>query len=479
MAEYSYHPSSTLRLGAGFDPRDPTRVYPRFMTYSEKRVESGILNATLEVREIKSRKELFDRMNVSASISGHSLFYSASAGVTFDHDYSFTSDSFTWAISAYVDFGRLEAVDPVIPSSANAILTGDPKDASEHYGIEVALLERRAVLAIAVFSLKSLSRLERTQVQSYLKGGVSIGAFGAELAATYNRFITEAQKVSSISLSIRVIGGKGIEALAPAITDYTDINTISKILSTYVGGYTFESAAPVSYSTASLKSFGWKGLVPDLSLSERRIAELFLLYRDVESITDRLREITSITQANPYYILIDNSRRLEYLELYKKYEHLLDTIVDAGRKALLDPASAPTAADLIPTDQIQLPELPDPPIVADLKVTIDKKTFGLPNQPPWIVQEFATATGYVKFDWRFALSSEFYLQLNAGPTHTQKFVAFDSKSGLSSIPFAFTYLVRQHAFGPGFGDIDWGYVTLQIEDRFGRSFSSDIYDNPK
>jgi hypothetical protein len=408
MADYDYQPTSSLRLGAGFDPRDPTRVFPQKPSYTPIRVDttgSGVVSATLSVRRIRSRQDIYDAMHVSASISGYSLFFSGSAGIDFDRQFSFESDSIVWAVSAYADYGRVEADKPKYPPDVQALIEGnDPDAAADVCGTEVALLERRAASVVAFFSLSSISEQEQTALATSLTVGVSGGTWGADMTASYKSFVAAAQQVSAISVSVYALGGTGISGLSGIVTSYGDLQGVSNILADYLKNYTFDTAAPIGYSTASLRSFGWKGQDPDMAVLNKRLVDLYFLYRDLDNTCTRLQTITSAAPDSPYDILLTPDDKAKFLELYKVYVRARDGVQEGALGCRHGVDTCPLAADLTPTQTIDWPHLPDPPVLNSVVGHTAPFSYGgVPGSqlPAFSSGYTASVSGAVTFDWRF------------------------------------------------------------------------------
>src|SRR4051794_30278660 len=67
-AEYGYHPSNTLFLGAGLDAADPTSARPSCISFKVAPVSGGVDGVRFEAKLVKSRRELYRTLGISTSM---------------------------------------------------------------------------------------------------------------------------------------------------------------------------------------------------------------------------------------------------------------------------------------------------------------------------------------------------------------------------------------------------------------------------
>ena len=221
---YQYYPNSPLHLGASFDPRKMSNMFPPCVKYDGV-VQAERLGATggatpplppsnavateteFSIKEVKTRQEMYSYLHVSASVSGHYSFFSGSASVDYERENTFESDSFTWVVRAYSKFGTWLAVNPRLNEAASALRT-NPDALYTRCGTEWVGQESRAVLVAIVYSVKNLSESSRERLTASFKGGIDAGVWGADAAAAYESFKKEASSAANINVNVYALGGK-------------------------------------------------------------------------------------------------------------------------------------------------------------------------------------------------------------------------------------------------------------------------------
>ncbi|ANM17180.1 hypothetical protein AMK06_CH02286 [Rhizobium sp. N541] len=185
-AVYEYHPSSPIRLANGLNPSNPLEVVPKCLSGDNvRRIENTSVLTTFDAKLLKTRKELYETLNVSATISGRYAFASGSGGIDFASQYDFSSDAVIWGVRAYTDYGRLEFLpngtgpDALTPQAAALIKSKDFSGFAKQCGSEVVLQERRAAMVVAIFSLTAVSE-EKKRAWSNISVPALQRAFGTQ-----------------------------------------------------------------------------------------------------------------------------------------------------------------------------------------------------------------------------------------------------------------------------------------------------------
>lgn len=291
-AEYGYHPSSPLRLGAGMNPSDLLESYPVCFDYEVTPVGGTSGSSIFRVTLLESRRDFLREMSLSASMSGHYKFFSGGASFGLDEGYSFSEDSLTWTVYLSADFGR-QALKNERPNqvAAGLLQSDEHQEFARRCGTELVVQERRSALIAAVFSVSNLSEAEHRRLTASLNASASGGVWSAEVAANYSEFVAQAAQTSQINLSVVTIGGPGGANLAPLITDYGDLSQITSILKQYATSLNFENAVSSSYLTASMERYGWDGTSLDLDEVNFMIGEYYFKFQEIQEVKTKAEEL--------------------------------------------------------------------------------------------------------------------------------------------------------------------------------------------
>ncbi|SEH88556.1 hypothetical protein SAMN02799636_04280 [Methylobacterium sp. 275MFSha3.1] len=328
-AQYDYHPQSVLRLGGGFDPSRPLDTFRRCLKFIENRIERGTVSASFQATVVKSRAQFLSIVNISASLSGHYGLFGGGGSFSYDSEYSFDNDSLTWAVVATNDYGRAEVTEEKFEPFAESMIAGKKwKQFADACGKEVATQERRIAKVAAVFSVTNLSQSEKENLTAAasFQGG-STGVWDAGAQASYHKFVSQASQVSTIKVSVFVIGGDGISVLADLATDYSDIQAVTNAVRTYIAGLTFEKAAPLSYSTARWNAYGWEGSQLDLTRQYEIMASLYTLYQDAQKVRERLQRTQELASRPEYAERVSQTQRDKISKNQDVYTHIVEDIL--------------------------------------------------------------------------------------------------------------------------------------------------------
>ncbi len=489
MAVYNYHPSTPLLLGAGVDPKDPLNVIPSCISYDEHRIEKTAVTTEFSLSLLRTRRDLYEKLNISASMSAHYLFFSADGSLSIDRDYSFESDTIVWILKAYTDFGRKEARHPELLPEAQALVTSDPDEFSRRYGTEVILQERRAVQIVAIFSLSNMAERQKDILQRSFRGGISLRSFGADVAANYSKFVSEAAKVSSLNVSVYALGGGGISNLADIIQNQTDIDVITDSLQQYTSNFNFDSSAPIQYLSGSMSRFGWRGNPIDITYRDQVLSDLYILYKDIQAVKDRLQYLTSSSPDSPLGKLITAEQRNYYREVLNEYYNRLRSIQQSALACRLDEQDCPNIVDLMPSKDINWPELPQLP-----RILIDRYTTGLKRSSDGGTYYSVDVSGQIIFDWEAgdlaywlvngARSNDITPIMNNNVRSTKtldtdikiqalntSITILETETNLKSVPFTYNG-IRVPVLS---NDNVRASLALEVIDRFGRKYKYDVF----
>ncbi len=297
-AVYQYHPSSRLYLGGGFNPYKPDQGSIRCIIHDGvEQVDTasdGAVHSEAIFRMVKSRKELYDAVGFSASISGGFLFVSGEGSVQLENESSFQSDSLSWLLLFRSDYGRSilknPRFDPSFSNTSDDILY-------DKCGSEIVTEVRKGVMAYALFTVNNLTESQKSKLNTKFSASFGNGIWNASTQADYKSFMSTIAAVSNVSIMVNAIGGQGVTSLASLLDDAGNADFFSKynrapiVLANYIKGMNQSRAVPIQFVTMHIKSF-----VPTLGnqfadFKTRQVAELFNWYQDISSSVGRLREI--------------------------------------------------------------------------------------------------------------------------------------------------------------------------------------------
>lgn len=296
---YHYHPNSPALIGGNFDPTFPGRAYPECLVRSHERAESllpgqkpgSAAETKFFIRSVSSRQELYRMLNVSLSLSGSYGFFSGDYSGSLEQENTFLSEEFTWVIYGYTNFGRFSINEQRLKDEIRE-LADDPVAFRIRCGTEYIQIGVRAVQAAAIFTIKNLEEserriLEQTLSASYGGAGLSIGG-----DAQYREFVQTASKFGQIEVNLHAIGGPGVSALSPIITNVKNPSVVLDTLRSYFENLTLEQSAFVSFNAGSLQSLIGRQSVETI-LYNRMMAEAFAEYEKLSAERARLIDIYS------------------------------------------------------------------------------------------------------------------------------------------------------------------------------------------
>lgn len=191
---------------------------------------------------------------------------------------------------------------------------------------------------------------------------MGLGAFSADLEASYNSFVSDAVKESSLSVEFFAQGGAGIAKLVGLIDPDANLNSIAKTIREYCLTFNAETAAPVSHTTASMESLGWRGEDQNLRFYHEFLEELLYIYKDASRMVEKLRDFALSDPTSAYGKLITDDQRRIYQAAYSDELDRKRTIYDKAQECRNDPRESKNIGSLLRQEAIVLPKLPSPPV---------------------------------------------------------------------------------------------------------------------
>ncbi|MBF0299819.1 MAG: hypothetical protein HQK51_13925 [Oligoflexia bacterium] len=269
---------------------------------------------------IKNRKDLYELLNISPSLSARYKFFGGGSNFSFEDEKVFHSDSITWVIIANSDFGRRGIKKPRINSFAKELLASSIQKFEESCGKEVILEERKMASIALMFTVSNISESNKKNIEASFKTNIGIiNSFSLTSNVNYSKFYKYVEGVGKISIKFFAIGGRGLSDLAGfAVYDPYDLQSIQEALSYYMKGINKNTAAPVEYISSSYELFNIYGIT-NLSRFYQNLvlSEYFFKYMQIESEIKRIDQIL-------------NSKQLEvnlFSDLKKLYKERIDTLL--------------------------------------------------------------------------------------------------------------------------------------------------------
>ena len=316
-ADYGSSSSSAIQRGLNFDPRDPSRRFPSCVEWDvEVQLETGekakpiTSGVQFSVGEVTSRRELYETLHKDVKVAGNYGLFRGGASASEDSSYNFEANSLVFVVKAEIDYGSWDLQGLRLNSRGLGLVQSGNLDAFiDTCGTEVIVTRRRGVMAAAVFSVTGMSEERKNKLSAAVSVGASGAGWGADVNATYEKFVREFAENSQIKIEVHGIGGSGPEALGELITKYKDPNEVRKILEKYFVGLTYENSASTQYTSALLGSYTG-GMMPSIDMSDylRYIERIWLAKLDLQSRLNRVND--DISQAEEYPLTSDEIGKL-------------------------------------------------------------------------------------------------------------------------------------------------------------------------
>lgn len=308
--QYAYHPFARLYLAGGFNPYFPDRAYlPCIDHDGEHPVETdGAVGSEVEISLVTNRQDLYQKINISASLSGSYTFYSGSASERYEDEQAFHSDSLTWIVSFKTNYGHYALRNPRLSPSLS---TMSEDDLYTRCGSEIVTERKKGVMLFALFTIKNLSQTRRTELERKFNASAKGPIWSAKMSAQYSSIFRSGMATSDISLKIHAVGGDGITNLTGLIKNGEENSFIAyeqlpQILSNYLSTMTARKAAPTQNVTALLTSFK-PGVTPRYEdFKNGQLISLYTNYLNYSSVVNRIRSI--LVSPDDAFIMSDEER---------------------------------------------------------------------------------------------------------------------------------------------------------------------------
>jgi hypothetical protein len=378
---YDYHPSSSLHLGGGYDPAEPTQPYVRpCLQYSTDRNidvnQNGQASAHYTLEVISSRSQLYQAMHISASADASYGFFSASGSVDAQNDFSSTDDSLTWIAQVEIIYGRFQPVNPQPIPEVSHLRTADIRT---RCGTELVTQETRAVLGTIIYTFRNLSTTQKNDLSVAISASASWFSGGGSATADYKQAMEKASRESQLSMDVAVRGGPGRDALASIVKADSDLPQIRAALQTYITDSNEGNAAAIQYETSNISQFYPRAGTPNLaSGQEVAIASLYSTYKDLSDVVARIQSLTIVpVRPEDQYLntFVTSAQRTTLGSLQGQYVHAMSDIRDQATKCLRASSSCH------PYDVSNLPRVDWPKMPAMPEIVVNQICVGIVVYP--------------------------------------------------------------------------------------------------
>lgn len=339
-AEYTYHPSSPMHLGGGFNPYKPTEAYLECVEHDGLKPLDTPANRelTITIDTVKSRHDLYSKTEMSAAVSGSYGPFSGSGSINKLDEITFNENDFNWIIVLKSDMGKYGLKNPRPNAELKQLSSAQAYD---RCGSEIVVQERRGVMLYAFVSVHNLSQSERHEMESAIDGGFNNSIYSVEASAKYQSILKFSYAVGTVSIRVHAQGGAGLAELADIVgggeNSFANYERLPDLVNKYVKSFNPNTAVPLQYFTTSLKSF--KAGLPTRygDFHSALVGQLYEKYLDALKIVQRIDALLS-PNAN-HDINISDTERTSLEGSRRRYQDNLDKLYTAGKSCFDEKAA--------------------------------------------------------------------------------------------------------------------------------------------
>jgi hypothetical protein len=321
---YEYSAAAPFFLGSGINPLKLNEGLATCVRHSGQIALDGpgVSGASVILKAVKSRKELFSVLGASVAVSAQTFIGGGSLSADHLEQNDFFEDSLTWVLLARTEFGRVGLNNPELLAKFQKMI-----DENRHAefaaacGTHYIAQQTMGASVFAIYTLRNLSQSQKSRIEVLLKAGASLGPiFSGNLEAEFKNVLAQATRSSQLSCHVYAVGGSGISDLSGLVEGYwTDIGRVQQTIGRYVATLTPKRAAPIRYEAISMREFGYREASPvDFQRRDDVLAKYYFIIREGEDLSTRL------------YGLIFKGRSVSSklgIEQLQEYRRLYDAIV--------------------------------------------------------------------------------------------------------------------------------------------------------
>lgn len=298
----------------------------------------GVRNASIVLKAVRNRKELYSTLGASVAISAQSFFGGGKLSADYLEQSEFFDDSLTWVVLAKSDFGRVGLKNPeLLPKFQRLIEEGKHDEFAATCGSHYFSQEARSASVFAIYTLRNLSQSQKTRFETILKAGVSFGPiFSGSIESEFKSMLSQAMRSSQLSCHVYAVGGHGAKELSGLIQAYTeDVAKVGHIIANYVSKLGPENAATTSFQTASMREFGHRESMQfDFEKRDDVLAQHYLLMREGQDMSARLFSL--IFKNGSAAGKLSENQLAEYKRTYEILTHDLEALHASASRCYRD-----------------------------------------------------------------------------------------------------------------------------------------------
>ncbi len=326
---YNYSPESTMSLGKGFNPFQPTHQYQDCFDFQaiEELDTEGAISTDIVINLVKSYKDLYRYLRFSASAAASYKIFSGSSSLDFEEESMFHSDSLTWLVLFRSDFGRNGLKSPYLKKEFENL---SPDLLYQKCGAELVTSVKRGSMVYALLTIKNLKQDDKSRLEKKFKAKARGSLWSVKMRGYYKKIINSALLSNEVSVKIHAVGGEGLRKFKNLIGNgYIDYEKIPEVLSSYLEHLNKKNSAPLQYTTTPLSAFTEEPIELEV-FRGLPLSEIYFRYQEAQSKANRLYKILYGSNQNKYEIdnkqsLINNYKDLISIQnkLWKKSQECL------------------------------------------------------------------------------------------------------------------------------------------------------------
>lgn len=232
---WGYEPekNAAVKLGAGFVPEEPTRLFANcFKPSREVRAGDGA-RGQLVARFVTSREDLYFLLARDAALSAHGFAFDANAQIASNISTTFDSDSVTFAINVTIDLGRYVMENLELTDAAAALLEqGRVEDFTRMCGSKFINSVRRGISATLLFSYRHLSTSESSSLKAHFRAAFDGPTVSASADLALADYLSHLK--GQIESSVEVVSEGAPSALIDLLASVSNAPPESGVITPYV-----------------------------------------------------------------------------------------------------------------------------------------------------------------------------------------------------------------------------------------------------
>ena len=360
---YKFHPGQPVALGSAYSPRAPFEdkgalgYYEKLAQDEMSEPKNNVFNyANIEIQEVKSISELYDRMNLSAKAGAHYGAFTGKASLNVASSLDFSENSVVYVFTGVIKFapqstrGSIKLTEAGSEAFKAAKVT-DPSAVAffNAAGSEIVTQIARGSSISVIYRFRATSREKRDAIKTTLDAKWAGGTASVDIEKTTKAI----DRGSSFTVNAYQFGGVLVNAtiLSMINNEPGNVPEIRKIVQAALEKTTRDSSPIIEFTTASVHSLPVVMLPPAayMTFTNQIDQEMERQYNDVLTINRRIQVIQSFLNM-PNTTLLKKGASVEMSEKVDAYNNLLKEIMQKS----FDIVNATNVA-MLPTYQVSIP----------------------------------------------------------------------------------------------------------------------------